>query len=176
MEYNAILDRTSSEKSVIEAVQQLQTLSESRDFWSDIIRDRTYSPTHRRIALVQYFVRHSFYKMARELRLEYLNLSPFKLDIKVIGLFAGVMPVDDPVENAVVHLTCDFGDAGSAAIYLSIFPKAEDSKLADVLFWRKADSCQVVTDVAAGEQLNSGEYIRWKRWQRGQIYEYLSTP
>jgi hypothetical protein len=173
MQLKAILDRTSCEESLIENVQQLQTLSESHDSWTNIISDTTYGAIHRRIAFVQYFIRHSLHKKIGNLKLGSLNLSPFSLNMQVIGLWTGVMPVHTPDDNAIVRIICSFGDAGSAAIYLSVFPKTGDAELAEILFGKNIDARQTVTDVAAGEQLASGAYINWKRWQQGQVYECL---
>jgi len=167
-----IADRNSSESSLLESVQQLQTICENRHFWAAIINDEAYGDAHRRIAFVQYFIRHAFQKHLGELELGSLNVSPFKLESHVVGIFAGVMPVKWPLGNAVIIVNCFFGDAGFAAIYLSVFPKAGDSELLDLLM-RGGDSSHVVTDVAAGEQLTSGAHIQWRRWQQGQVYECL---
>ena len=171
----AILDRTSSEQSLIANVQQLQSLSESRDFWVNIVCNKSYSATHRRIAFVQYFVRHAFNKKASEMKLDSLNLSSSEFNMKRLRMWTGPIPVHTPLDNAIVEISCHFSEVDSAVIFLSIFPDAGSAELVEILSGRKIDSCQVITDAGAGERLTSGIYINWKRWQDAQRFEYLPT-
>jgi hypothetical protein len=83
MRLKVILDRDSSEETLVENVQQLHSLSENRDFWANIVIDKTYSPAHRRIAFIQYFIRHSFYRKASELRVDSLGLLSSEFYIQV---------------------------------------------------------------------------------------------
>ncbi|HLX72341.1 MAG TPA: hypothetical protein VKV04_22205 [Verrucomicrobiae bacterium] len=174
MQLRAILDKTCNEKMLIDKVQQLQSLCEDRDFWTKIITDVTYSATHRRVAFVQYFIRHAFERKASEMKLDALNLSSSEFSMKLLRMWTGVIPIQVPLDNAVVEIACRFSEVDSARIFLSISPNSSGSELLEILLGRKIDSNQVITDVGAGEQLTCGAYINWKRWQGNQVYEYLS--
>jgi len=168
-----ISDRTSDEHNLLANVQQLQSLCESRNFWTAIINDPSYSITHRRVAFIQYFIRHSFNQKVSDFRLSSLNLAPSEFDIRVIGLWTGPIPVQAPHNSNIIRISCRFSEDNSATIYLSIVPKTGESDLVEILFGKTQGLQQTIADVAATERLDAGDYINWKRWQQGQVFEYL---
>ncbi len=167
----AILDKTTNEETLIKSVQQLNDLSEEVDFWTKIVSDRTYSTTHRRIAIVQFFVRHTFSRKVSELKLDALGLLPSECQVKVMHLITGVVPFPIKAEEAIVRIIFNFGEFDRACVYLSIFPNMEDAELVQVVSGIKANSPSVIADVAVGESLRSGAEIAWERWQQRQIYK-----
>ncbi|HZQ48505.1 MAG TPA: hypothetical protein VFC07_15925 [Verrucomicrobiae bacterium] len=168
----AILDRNSTEATLIANVQNLDLLSESGEFWLNIVRDKTYSSMHRRIAIVQYFVRHSYYAKANELGLQSLNLLPSEYLIQVLRMETGAVPAQQDNRDGRVRIYFTFDEVGKACVYLSMFPDADDAELIQSLFGAKTESSQIITDVSVGEHLVSGADITWNRWQRGQVYKY----
>jgi len=129
MRLQAILDRKSSEGVLLQNVMELDSLSEDADFWISIVSDRSYSASHRRIATVQYFVRHMFYRKAWEINLSAMKLQPSECRPEVMRMVAGVVLVSHELDEVLLRVYFIFSEIDWLCVYLSLFPNAEDSLL-----------------------------------------------
>lgn len=169
MRLQVVLDKKNNEKLLIQNVKELDILSENENFWRTIISDRTYSAAHRRVATVQYFIRHVYNRKVSDIKLNALNLQSSECRPEVMRMIAGVVPVRPNVGEVVLRIYFIFSEIDSACVYMTI-PDADDSVLVGAISGTKGDVNFVITDVAAAERLHSGESILWQRWKQHQVY------
>jgi hypothetical protein len=139
-----IADPRASTPALIDAIRQLEAVTEPARFWSAIANSATYRPDHRRQAVFALFRRHVTPGMTLADLARLLD-NPAWLhddDISVVTVLGGKIPVqwtfDDTVFMLGVFPALAEGRQGSWAIYLRVAGHVDRARFADALHGRPA--------------------------------------
>ncbi|MGB0385874.1 MAG: hypothetical protein ACPGWR_13730 [Ardenticatenaceae bacterium] len=134
-----IANPKTDKESLMQAIQQLGSVSEPAQFWSDMANSESYSQDHRRRAVFQLFLRHVSPGISLA-ELAQILANPSWLaddEIHVVTFLAGKIPVKVRFEDTIFVL-CLFPDLPDGrwkywAIYLSVSGKVKAESLRKVL-------------------------------------------
>lgn len=130
-----IEDRATTDGNLQEAISRLGKVSESPLFWTMIINDPSYSPTHRRRCVRALLERHRVGNVG-ELR-EMLNRPAWLLDehITTVEVLGGLVPVDVNLDDTVfqVRLFPLTKTDYSAAAYIRVHGKMSRAEFSRIV-------------------------------------------